>query len=331
MSPAPVCDKCGLEATSYATVAGKKLHPACFTCAECNTELAGKPFIPGDVFRCQECYKQKMAPRCGHCDEPILGPHVKALGKCWCPDHFLCGGCAKPVSGQCFKHNDNPYCKACYIEEVNGPCAKCGEVIDGDVLEAFGKRFHADCFRCTEDHPIPGGSSFHIVGDNKIYCPEHFSSLVEFKCGSCLKVIEGEYLKFGDIYLHPRCLHCSKCKNDVKLLDSRVINGELLCKPCATTTDGKAEAKTETKAVAEPKEAKETPKDKDDEKMAIKRYLTFDTLKDNANLPPDVDVLRKEDYLDDDLFKSVFNITRAEFLRLPKWRRNVLKRGVGLF
>ncbi|XP_068625613.1 actin-binding LIM protein 2 isoform X2 [Battus philenor] len=51
----------------------------------------------------------------------------------------------------------------------------------------------------------------------------------------------------------------------------------------------------------------------------------------NYRLPPDVDRLNLERHLSDAEFEAILQVTRAEFYRLPQWRRNELKRRARLF
>ncbi|XP_069559559.1 LOW QUALITY PROTEIN: villin-1 [Brachyistius frenatus] len=53
--------------------------------------------------------------------------------------------------------------------------------------------------------------------------------------------------------------------------------------------------------------------------------------KSPSDLPQGVDPSQREDYLSDLDFESVLGSTRADFLRLPKWRQNDLKKKAGLF
>ncbi|XP_045506643.1 actin-binding LIM protein 2 isoform X3 [Colias croceus] len=51
----------------------------------------------------------------------------------------------------------------------------------------------------------------------------------------------------------------------------------------------------------------------------------------NYRLPPDVDRLNLERHLSDAEFEAILQFSRAEFYRLPQWRRNELKRRARLF
>jgi hypothetical protein len=50
-----------------------------------------------------------------------------------------------------------------------------------------------------------------------------------------------------------------------------------------------------------------------------------------ATLPEGIDATRKEQYLSDADFQKLFEMTKAEFNALPKWKGNGLKKKVGLY
>jgi hypothetical protein len=54
-------------------------------------------------------------------------------------------------------------------------------------------------------------------------------------------------------------------------------------------------------------------------------------LSDNSSLPDTVDLTKKEQYLTDEDFQTVFGMARAEFSSLPKWKQLNKKKEVGLF
>ena len=60
------------------------------------------------------------------------------------------------------------------------------------------------------------------------------------------------------------------------------------------------------------------------------RKYTFEQLT-AATLPEGVDPTQKEQYLGDDEFKKLFGITKAEYNSQPAWKRNNLKKKVGLY
>ncbi|XP_066975023.1 villin-1-like isoform X2 [Macrobrachium rosenbergii] len=53
--------------------------------------------------------------------------------------------------------------------------------------------------------------------------------------------------------------------------------------------------------------------------------------KDPEKLPQEVDPTRKEEYLSDPDFKTVFGVDREDYDSIPQWKRNNLKKKAGLF
>ena len=47
--------------------------------------------------------------------------------------------------------------------------------------------------------------------------------------------------------------------------------------------------------------------------------------------PDNIDVSKREQYLKDDVFDSIFSMTKDKFYALPKWKQQTMKKKVGLF
>jgi len=61
-----------------------------------------------------------------------------------------------------------------------------------------------------------------------------------------------------------------------------------------------------------------------------KKY-PFDKLKAPAPYPEDVDPKRREEYLDAGDFEQVFEMSYDDFMKMPKWKRDVKKKKMGLY
>lgn len=73
---------------------------------------------------------------------------MNALGAVWHPEHFVCAACNLPFGSVSFNVHDNkPYHRACYLEQVAPRCAACGKPLAGRYLQADGKSYHNDCYR----------------------------------------------------------------------------------------------------------------------------------------------------------------------------------------
>lgn len=75
---------------------------------------------------------------------------VKAMGKTWHEDHFVCGGpCKKPMSGTpFFEREGKPYCKADFEKLFAAKCEGCKNPITENTVIALNAKWHKDCFKC---------------------------------------------------------------------------------------------------------------------------------------------------------------------------------------
>jgi len=232
------CALCNKPVVSFVNVKEKKYHPECFKCNTCNSELAGKPFIEKDgAFFCQECFSENFGKTCAHCEQKITGPFIEALGQTWCPDHFVCSGCGGGFKDDQFrKHQDRPWCEDCYIKEVADTCGACGKPITGEMFEALGKKFHAECFVCVNGHPIGDGAQFYEV-EGQINCKDCFADKLALKCSECQQNITGEYIMIANNKMHTKCWKCCSCKVELGKDSSnvgKVEDGQYQCKKCTS-------------------------------------------------------------------------------------------------
>lgn len=56
------------------------------------------------------------------------GPFITALGRIWCPDHFICvnGNCRRPLQDIGFvEEKGDLYCEYCFEKYLAPTCSKC--------------------------------------------------------------------------------------------------------------------------------------------------------------------------------------------------------------
>lgn len=67
----------------------------------------GKPY-------CAEDYQKLFAKYCAGCNNVIVGPLVRAMGREWHPQNcFVCAQCRGTLSTGFFEKGGKPYCKNC--------------------------------------------------------------------------------------------------------------------------------------------------------------------------------------------------------------------------
>eukprot|EP01114_Cavostelium_apophysatum_P011087 TRINITY_DN2526_c0_g1_i1.p1 TRINITY_DN2526_c0_g1~~TRINITY_DN2526_c0_g1_i1.p1 ORF type:complete len:183 (+),score=4.95 TRINITY_DN2526_c0_g1_i1:59-607(+) len=129
-------------------------HPHCLCCYVC-----GKDFSDGSRVEegedgyayCTKDYIDTFAPKCAGCAQSILGQCLDAMGKKWHPEHFVCGTCKVPFTGQFFSTEDGvPYCEKHYYEATGMLCADCERpIVSGKCVQFLDRKFHPEHFKCT--------------------------------------------------------------------------------------------------------------------------------------------------------------------------------------
>lgn len=103
---APRCAACArpIEAgTRYMVHKGKKLHPACFCCAECGSALDGAEHYERDgAVYCAADYRNRFGQECAICKQRLLSWIATEAGETYCAKHEKdsppCHGCGRLVA-----------------------------------------------------------------------------------------------------------------------------------------------------------------------------------------------------------------------------------------
>ncbi|XP_063683954.1 LIM domain-containing protein B-like isoform X2 [Bolinopsis microptera] len=186
-----ICNKCFTPIEEFVLWYLKEsYHPYHFSCQNCYKPLDNKYKEKDNQFYCQLCFDTVIQDVCAACKKAIDGRAIKAASKAWCPEHFLCYQCERPLSGDKFMLNEGkPYCQYHY-------------------MKMFGVR----CFYCDNR------SSMQVIKVlNKNYCENHFF------CTGCDTLLEEKKSKVIEMDMKPYCRHCyDKFPSDMrrKLLDS---------------------------------------------------------------------------------------------------------------
>jgi len=307
---------------------------------------------------CENCYYTAFNPKCAHCNQTIKGQYISALGKSWHPDHFVCTECGEPFEGNQFhKHNDKPYCEKHFNELFAETCAKCARKIEGQVFEALDRKYHLECFTCTVgDHKIGEGVNFHVQSD-KIYCPEHFEELFLQRCAGCNQIIKGQYVKVLDSHFHPTCWKCTDCGSVISSDNCGQSGGKFYCRSCVTKRGGasgpspgssgtgsdkasaaleKVRQVREEKAVTEssspaPTARRETVAPNPERPgSTFFEYAALRDMTSEACTKNGVDFGLKENWLSPAEFLKAFGMDKPTFEKLPQWKKQRIKKNLGL-
>ncbi|KAJ1346354.1 hypothetical protein KIN20_001119 [Parelaphostrongylus tenuis] len=105
---------------------------------------------------------------------------VYVLGRVWHLKHLACQVCKVPIADAGCRvsplNKTTPICTDCYMEIYHPPCTTCRLPLRETCLEAMGKKYHHECFRCFKCHgPMPDGK-YYILNDNVYDEDCYFSS-----------------------------------------------------------------------------------------------------------------------------------------------------------
>eukprot|EP00808_Paulinella_micropora_P007698 g42261.t1 len=339
------CSACKQKATDeYLDFGEERVHAKCFVCHTCKISLAEQQFFKSpdgkSQFYCSPHYYEKFSQSCAHCGEVITGAFLKALNQYWCENHFVCSTCGEPFKGDKFKHRDGkPYCELHYVGD--NQCSKCLKPLtDPTAVESLGQRFHNECFTCAEGgHQLHASKPFHLV-EQKLFCEAHFSDRFSATCSLCTKKISGPYYDLGSgTLVHPLCWTCKKCHKKLTLDPQEgyrkhsEANG-WYCVACSEKTDeGKsigARVRQQLKEYALQSRLGKTRKPPDE--YVVKEFYTLDVLRNRSKCEElGVHPGMKELHLSDRDFVNAFGMSRNDFFRQAKWKRNDAKKRLGLF
>ncbi|EJD73815.1 CBR-ZYX-1 protein, partial [Loa loa] len=156
------CCKCGGSISNDrpgCTAIGEMFHITCFTCKECNKQLAGGSFynVDGQPL-CEDDYVKSLE-KCGNCGKPITEKLLRATGSAYHPDCFVCTVCKKCLDGVPFTvdSTNKVHCVVCFHEKFAPRCAVCLKPIvpeegqeESVRVVAMDKSFHVNCYRCED-------------------------------------------------------------------------------------------------------------------------------------------------------------------------------------
>ncbi|XP_034824503.1 uncharacterized protein Zasp52 isoform X5 [Maniola hyperantus] len=174
-------------------------------------------------------------PVCHICDKAITrGPFITALGRIWCPEHFICvnATCRRQLQDIGFvEENGQLYCEYCFEQYIAPACDKCHAKIKGDCLNAIGKHFHPECFSCVYCGKLFGNNPFFLE-DGLPYCEADWNELFTTKCFACGFPVEAgdRWVEALNNNYHSQCFNCTVCKKNLEGQSFFAKGGRPFCK-----------------------------------------------------------------------------------------------------
>ncbi|GLG97100.1 LIM domain-containing protein jub [Gryllus bimaculatus] len=209
--------------------------PKPFSAPTAPTTSPARPAPEAIVKTLRESVEQEKYPICVSCSKTIRrGPFITALGKIWCPEHFVCvnGQCRRPLQDIGFvEEKGELYCEYCFEQFIAPPCDKCSKKIKGDCVNAIGKHFHPECFLCAYCGKLFGNSPFFLE-DGLPYCEADWNELFTTKCFACGFPIEAgdRWVEALNNNYHSQCFNCTNCKKNLEGQSFYAKGGRPFCK-----------------------------------------------------------------------------------------------------
>ncbi|CAN7997835.1 unnamed protein product, partial [Ixodes pacificus] len=181
-------------------------------------------------------YPELMA--CAKCGEGFgqLEKIVNSCGQIWHPECFVCAQCFRRFPDDVYyEFEGRNYCEYDFRRLFIPMCAQCMGDINGRLIRALGRDWHADCLRCKRCKA--GLSDTGLVSiHRRPYCRQCYKAIQaedagKLTCAKCEEAIDGAPLRHrGDVY-HPYHFNCVKCGAELTP-EGREVSGELHCVKC---------------------------------------------------------------------------------------------------
>ncbi|KAJ1565314.1 hypothetical protein HK405_012644, partial [Cladochytrium tenue] len=149
-----VCASCGGELKGpHVRALGRMYHLEHFVCTVCNTPIAKNFYETEGKVYCRFHYFQKLELICASCGGELKGPHVRALGRTYHLEHFVCTACGVVIreNDSYYEREGGVYCQAHYLQLFASRCGGCRtfvtkKYVEMKVKEDVMERWHPECY-----------------------------------------------------------------------------------------------------------------------------------------------------------------------------------------
>jgi paxillin len=186
-----LCAHCALPITGrILSAAGQRLHPSCFNCHECDTNLEHVAFHPEPDSK-REARLERIAAR--------LTGHI--------PDHITDDELYETEEAD-GEPSMRFYCALDFHEMFSPRCKSCKTPIEGEVIVACGAEWHAGHFFCAQcGDPFDASTPF-VEKDGYAWCCDCHTNRYSAKCRKCRKPVTDVVVKALGSEWHANCFCC---------------------------------------------------------------------------------------------------------------------------
>lgn len=186
-----LCAHCALPiAGRVLSAAGQRLHPSCFNCHECDTNLEHVAFHPEPDSKRIERLERIAARQTGHIPEHITVDQLYET---------------EESDGE---PSLRFYCALDFHEMFSPRCKSCKTPIEGEVIVACGAEWHAGHFFCAQcGDPFDASTPF-VEKDGYAWCCDCHTNRYSAKCRKCRKPVTDVVVKALGSEWHANCFCC---------------------------------------------------------------------------------------------------------------------------
>lgn len=186
-----LCAHCALPiAGRVLSAAGQRLHPSCFNCHECDTNLEHVAFHPEPDSKRHARLERIAARHTGHIPEHITDDELYET---------------EQADGEPSMHF---YCALDFHEMFSPRCKSCKTPIEGEVIVACGAEWHAGHFFCAQcGDPFDASTPF-VEKDGYAWCCDCHTNRYSAKCRKCRKPVTDVVVKALGSEWHANCFCC---------------------------------------------------------------------------------------------------------------------------
>eukprot|EP00475_Leptophrys_vorax_P015425 TRINITY_DN21772_c0_g1_i2.p1 TRINITY_DN21772_c0_g1~~TRINITY_DN21772_c0_g1_i2.p1 ORF type:complete len:651 (-),score=190.63 TRINITY_DN21772_c0_g1_i2:31-1983(-) len=163
------------------------IHLGCLKCSTCQKNLAEEnpdnPNVHSGKLYCNEHFHAISLAVCAKCKlELASGSLVRAMGKSWHKECFMCGSCGQPFKDNKFHRVPDeslPVCADCFKTKFAPNCSVCKRPIaEGVSIKVLNKNFHQGCFTCPiGNHPLSTNGPLKQI-NGILCCADHVNDLL---------------------------------------------------------------------------------------------------------------------------------------------------------
>ena len=325
----PKCHTCHTTIKgAYVSALAASYHPHCFTCAHCHQPFTDNHYRQhnGQPY-CETHFAELFAPPCAACKLPITSAIFEALDNKYHLECFVCSEGNHPIGENVLfhLHEGRVYCPEHFEAKFLQLCVHCKKGIRSQYVKVGDDMYHSECWQCGECRCVLRVDNCAQL-DDRFYCK--VCVVDKRRQASPLAALASTGPSSYRSSRAASAVSSPLPSRQTALAAAANVPPPITATPAATAS---ADVVPLDPAAATATDTAATPAAEPYVEPSSGLTVSYSALKGTEQRPKGVDPRRKECYMADDEFVTVFGMARTEFDEMPAWKRNEHKKRVGLF